>query len=320
MLVSIIMPVYNCKKYVAKSIESFMKQELDNIELVIVDDGSNDGSLDICRKYQLLDKRIKIIQQENCGVSEARNTGLSHAVGKYIFFLDSDDQLSDNFSSIVLEAIKSDYDMYFFDYYIFKNEHCEVISRKTIGEKLLEGEAIESIFYCNTNNEVWCNLYKKEVIDKNHLSFPQNVKMGEDLLFNLSYARTIHSAVYIPQKPYIYNTANNTSAMHLIVIDYLNDYITIYEFIKKNYPDITSSVEILNKERYLNVVFRILLYSRYKKNEPIISRFLQSELFHDLVTSDYTRTILKIKKFLLKFKFYNYKYFMKLFKWTFYRE
>ena len=89
--ISIIVPVYNVENYLVKCIESILNQSFKNFELILVNDGSNDNSLNICKKYIEIDNRIKLISQINKGLSAARNTGLRYAKGNYICFIDSDD-------------------------------------------------------------------------------------------------------------------------------------------------------------------------------------------------------------------------------------
>ena len=90
---SIIIPVYNAEKTVGYSIESVLAQKWDDIEIIVVDDGSSDGSLTICKEYEKKDTRIKVIHQENGGPGAARNTGLQNAKGDYISFVDADDYI-----------------------------------------------------------------------------------------------------------------------------------------------------------------------------------------------------------------------------------
>ena len=95
-LISIIVPIYNVKSYLRKCVNSVCSQTLKNLEIILVDDGSNDGSEVICDELKKKDKRILVIHQENAGESAARNTGLFYAKGKYIGFIDSDDYIETN--------------------------------------------------------------------------------------------------------------------------------------------------------------------------------------------------------------------------------
>ena len=107
-LISIIMPVYNAEKYLNRSIESIMNQTYNNIEIILVNDGSTDNSLEICTSYQEKDNRIKLINQANKGVSFARNKGIDEATGDYIMFIDSDDYVEKNMIEDMVSKITED--------------------------------------------------------------------------------------------------------------------------------------------------------------------------------------------------------------------
>lgn len=92
-LITVIIPVYNVKSYLSKCIESVKKQSYKNLEIILVDDGSDDGSFSICKEFSKKDSRIKLYRTENLGLSHARNVGLDHASGEYIVFVDSDDYI-----------------------------------------------------------------------------------------------------------------------------------------------------------------------------------------------------------------------------------
>ena len=92
-MVSVIIPIYNTQKYLKRCMDSVIEQTYQNIEIILIDDGSSDNSLEICKKYQENDKRVYIISGKNCGVSHARNLGIDKAKGKYLYFVDSDDYL-----------------------------------------------------------------------------------------------------------------------------------------------------------------------------------------------------------------------------------
>ena len=110
--ISIIIPVYNVEKYLSRCLESVINQSYKNIEIIIVNDGSTDNSFDICNKYKKKDKRVILIDQNNQGLSGARNTGLKHATGEYICFIDSDDYVEKDYVEYLYKLIvKDDYDL-----------------------------------------------------------------------------------------------------------------------------------------------------------------------------------------------------------------
>ena len=107
-LVSVIVPVYNTEKYIGECIESILHQTYKNIELVLVNDGSTDGSLEICERYGQIDQRIRVISKTNSGASDARNLGMCTASGQYICFVDSDDMLKSKCIEVLYNGIISD--------------------------------------------------------------------------------------------------------------------------------------------------------------------------------------------------------------------
>lgn len=107
-LVSIIVPVYKVEEYIARCVESILAQTYQNMQIILVDDGSPDNSVQICQEYAKDDNRIEIVRQENQGVSVARNNGIDHAAGEYICFVDSDDYIMPNYVSRLVESIESD--------------------------------------------------------------------------------------------------------------------------------------------------------------------------------------------------------------------
>ena len=96
-LISVVIPVYNVEQYLPKCIESIMNQTYKNLEIILVNDGSTDGSQKICEEYKSIDNRIKIINKENGGLSDARNVGIDNSSGNYITFIDSDDYIDDDY-------------------------------------------------------------------------------------------------------------------------------------------------------------------------------------------------------------------------------
>ena len=105
-LVSVIIPIYNVEKYLGRCLDSVINQDYKNIEIILINDGATDNSLNIAIDYQKKDKRIKVFSQKNQGLSAARNTGLDKAVGNYITFIDSDDYVSKDYVSYMFNLLK----------------------------------------------------------------------------------------------------------------------------------------------------------------------------------------------------------------------
>ncbi|WP_170272229.1 glycosyltransferase [Clostridium tarantellae] len=174
--VSIIVPVYNVKDYLEECINSLRKQTLYNIEIILINDGSTDSSGDICNKYSLLDKRVKVIHQKNMGQSVARNRGLKNAIGEYVIFIDSDDYVSlDMCKKMYNIAKKYDLDIVHGD---LLNEK-EIINKNKNFRKIpSENKVIEGIQYIKesiNNNSydivTWLNFIKRDFLINNKIEF-----------------------------------------------------------------------------------------------------------------------------------------------------
>lgn len=240
-LVSVIIPVYNSERTIIDCLLSVINQTYSNTEIIIVNDGSSDNSLEKIEEFSKVHSMvpIRLISQENQGVAVARNTGIRYSNGEFIVFLDSDDQYKPYFIELMMrEAIKNnntvlvtvDFDLnntgrYLSDLPNRKKEPV-CISLKTLAENYwyyYEMGIINSP--CN-------KLFSKSLIENNNLRFPEGIKIGEDLLFNLLYFECIQSILYIPVQSYIYNLHEN-QATSRIQENIRNDMVTFLLAIKK---------------------------------------------------------------------------------------
>ncbi|MGL4382462.1 MAG: glycosyltransferase [Bacilli bacterium] len=182
MKISIIVPIYNVENYLHKSIDSIINQTYENIEIILVNDGSTDNSLIIVQDYANTDARIIVIDQKNKGVSCARNSGISAATGKYILFVDPDDFIEENMVYVLINNING-CDIIFCGYKFHNNRCVELVDanfqedNELFFSKLINGETIGVVWRC---------LFKRSFISSNKLSFDEECKIGEDLLFILN--------------------------------------------------------------------------------------------------------------------------------------
>lgn len=180
-LVSIIVPIYNTEKYVGKCIESLMNQTYKNAEIILVDDGSTDSSVLICKEFQKKDNRIKIYTKENGGVSSARNLGIQNATGKYLCFCDSDDYYSNEAVSIMVNAMnETNADLCSFGRYggAFEDKY---ISKEENSDDLLRYLTSIGSYNC------YSKLLKTSIIKKYNLLFDENFSISEDTLWLREY-------------------------------------------------------------------------------------------------------------------------------------
>lgn len=219
--VSIVVPVYNVEKYLKRCVNSLIGQSYFNLEILLVDDGSKDSSLSICKEYELKDSRIRVFHKENEGLGLTRNYGIERATGEYITFVDSDDYLtSDAIAAMLDRAIATNADVVIATHY-YKNEVQEV----AIPERLYSGNEIKKALMVhmmgNNGNKLdalsytaWGKLYKRELFTKNNLVFPSERKLiWEDLAFSAD-AYPLCERVYVLHKPVYYYCFNEGSLTH----------------------------------------------------------------------------------------------------------
>lgn len=188
--VSIIIPVYNAEKYLHENIKDLLRQTYPYFELIYVNDGSTDGSLDILQKYQSIDERIKIIVQKNTGAGNARNTGLSYVTGDYLLFLDADDRFEPELlEKAVSEAERWETDILIYDASCFDNETGqEVFSDWIIKKEMIPLKKVFSYIdipdkiFLFTHSAAWNKLYRTSFIKKNYLFF-QELPYSNDSYF-----------------------------------------------------------------------------------------------------------------------------------------
>lgn len=207
-LVSIIVPIYKVEKYLSRCVQSLLKQTLEDIEIILVDDGSPDKCPQICEEYLKADKRIKVVHKENGGLSSARNAGMSVATGKYIGFVDSDDSILPNMYEELYRVIsKYNCDFVMSDYkritqkgssylkslsikkgYYNKNQIVKEIYPDLIMGRNLDYGPLLSVWHC---------LYSSEFLKRYNLQFDEEVKWSEDNIFSALVGYYAESFYYL---------------------------------------------------------------------------------------------------------------------------
>lgn len=197
---SIIVPVYNTESFIRRCIDSILAQTFNDFELILVDDGSTDNSGRICDEYAVKDKRIKVIHQNNQGVSSARKTGLNTATGEYITFVDSDDILMrDCIETFVKTSVENpDSEIIIGNIQNFKSEHIDISTyrKKCINRGIYPAP--------------WGKLFKRKIFDNNIFNIPRDITVGEDMLMNIRLAfNTKNNVCIIPKQIYKYQANDN---------------------------------------------------------------------------------------------------------------
>lgn len=301
--VSIIVPVYNTSKYLSRCIDSIINQTLDDIEIIIINDGSTDESHKIIEKYK--DLRIKYYKRKNFGIGSSRNFGISKSSGEYICFVDSDDYLNSFFcEEMYNKCSKDNLDMCICDYYHY-------IENKQLME------SYELLNFENTNledspkllidiNLSCCNkLYNRKLIVENNIQFPDNLKY-EDISYVIK-ALMASKKIGKVNIPLYYFMVHDNAQME-IIDERMFDIFKILDIVYDELKDI----EVLRKYlSYLivNKVTTYILWQKYQKNRKIKNEFIDygyiymKEHIKNYKKSSYFKDINFLKALIKKYKF-----------------
>lgn len=193
---SILIPIYNVEQYLTYCLDSVINQTYNEIEIICVNDGSTDNSLKILEEYAQKDERIKIINQENQGVSVARNVGIENATGDYILFIDSDDWIDIDTCKILNAKLENkSQDLIIFNHSVVTNKFTRQI-RYSGGNKFA----------------FWAACYKSSIIKNNNIKFPKNIRISEDHFFKYNFLFYAKNIKHIDKYFYFYNLTNENSA------------------------------------------------------------------------------------------------------------
>jgi len=249
-LITVIVPVYNALPWLEHCIDSLCSQSYNNLEIILVDDGSTDGSGSICDGFSQKDSRIKVIHKQNGGVSSARNEGLSKAKGGYIGFVDADDYIEPDMYGILLELIKNNNAQIAGCNISYAKDtaYCQkegIVMVFTPQEAINKDLASGGLFICN-------KLFAKNVLTG--LFFDKNITIGEDMLFCFNAMLKSSKIAYTDFKKYNYNRSNTNSA-------------TLKEF-------------NINKLTYFEATAPLLTYALNTQNKHLYKLVSRARIYH----------------------------------------
>lgn len=311
--ISIVVPVYNVEQYLRRSIDSILNQTLKNIEIILVNDGSTDNSLSICEEYQSRDKRIRVIDKENGGVSSARNAGIEVAKGKYIGFVDPDDWIDSNmFENLYFKAETTSSDICMCNFVIEANNQ-SIPNLMNIEQEILEGEDINKHLISNMLSgsdlnsgsqtimgSVWRLIVRRDLIERNNLKFELGVPLMEDLIFCVNIFLK-SNRVSIDKNLYYHYEKNDNSAVSIYRDNMLDLHLKVYKILKmiikkeKLYTFFEKRLRI----RYVNIFLEAISNEVNRNNRK---KFKEKIIFIKKITQD--KVLKKILKS-LDFKGYT---------------
>ena len=246
--VSIIVPVYNAEKTIGRCVDSILGQQYTDFELLLVDDGSKDGSGAICDSYALADSRVQVIHKENTGVSDTRNIGISRAAGVYLQFLDSDDWITPDATKLLVETARAhDCDLVISDFYRVVGERVSrkgdidedrVLTREEYAAHMMEQPAD---FYYGV---LWNKLYRRDIVESHRLRMDPELSWCEDFMFNLEYIRHAQRfyALQVPIYYYV-KTKGSLASQSLSISKTIRMKLMLFEYYNQFYKSVLDEDE-----------------------------------------------------------------------------
>lgn len=279
--ISVIIPVYNLENVIGKCIESVLNQTYDNIEIIIIDDGSCDNSPEIIARYEREHNNIKVIKQKNRGVTAARLAGVKEATGDYIGFVDGDDYIDADMYELLMSNMRQyhadishcGYQMEFNDGRIraFYNTGDVIIQDNTKG-------LIDLISGIQVEPGLWNKLYKKDLFE--NLRQEESIKINEDLLMNYYLFKKAQSSVFCDICKYHYIIRENSASRQNLNRNKIIDPIRVKQIMLEdsNVVPVKTEIQRMYMETLLNIYNQIILNDARKEYQ------------------EYKRTILKLLK------------------------
>lgn len=258
-LVSIIVPVYKAETYIHQCVDSLLAQTYQNIEVILVDDGSPDRCGEICDEYAARDTRVKVIHQLNGGVGKARQTGIEHAIGVYSIHADPDDWVDPTMIEEMVAKAKEDAaDMVICDFFEENrtNRYCKHLAMESApSPAIIEKRLIRH----ELSGYLWNKMFRRECCGD--IDFPSDITLLEDELFIIRVLRTgsIKRVAYLPKAFYHYRTDNTSSITHFRCERNLQSLYKVLHYLLENREagNISDAWIIERKKLILNQLFRM---------------------------------------------------------------
>lgn len=219
-MISVVVPIYNVKRYLPQCLDSLCAQTASSIEFILVDDGSTDGCAQICDAYAAKDKRFRVIHQANVGLISARKTGAQAAKGEYVGFVDGDDYVEPSMYMRFSQAIDAYHPDMLLCEFFYSYPDREEQSDQNLSAPYYDRKGVETLYPTmlfagqyyrfGINPCCWSKVFKKELLLKNLLPVPPQVKMGEDAAFTYPCLMDCNSLCYIPDALYHYRIAQGS--------------------------------------------------------------------------------------------------------------
>ena len=300
---SIIVPVFNVEGYLKRALDSILMQSSPiNYEIVLIDDGSSDNSGAICDEYQNNFSNVCVRHIENNGVSEARNLGISLSRGNYLFFMDPDDFVSDDFFEKIFPNLNDKWDVLCFGYNEIKENKDTILSCRPhlythcglLGKNEFRNEFIE-LFKTDMMYNVWSRIYNKSFILKHDIKFPSK-PIGEDTSFNFQVYRHLNTIQFIDSTFYNYIAGRSGSALtsfHPRRIEIqLDELQALQKLLEKFQIEDASLIQEIKTKIIVSAAFQISnLNARRKEKIELLQSIITNKAFDNIFSGNRNQTI-----------------------------
>lgn len=300
---SIIVPVFNVEGYLKRALDSILMQSSPiNYEIVLIDDGSSDNSGAICDEYQNNFSNVCVRHIENNGVSEARNLGISLSRGNYLFFMDPDDFVSEDFFEKIFPNLNDKWDVLCFGYNEIKENKDTILSCRPhlythcglLGKNEFRNEFIE-LFKTDMMYNVWSRIYNKSFILKHDIKFPSK-PIGEDTSFNFQVYRHLNTIQFIDSTLYNYIAGRSGSALtsfHPRRIEIqLDELQALQQLLEKFQIEDASLIQEIKTKIIVSAAFQISnLNARRKEKIELLQSIITNKAFDSIFSGNRNQTI-----------------------------
>lgn len=213
--ISFIIIAYNIEKYIEKCIDSILRQITDDVEIIVVDDGSTDNTYDLINKKYIGNNKIKIFHQANKGANAARQFGLKKSNSEYVIFIDGDDWIGENLVKDSLEIVKNKYDIIYYNYYIAYDDYFKIQEEFKLEKSMNGYEYLSNIMEQKISHNLWNKILKRSFLEKSKFDAIIGLTMGDDLVANICLGIN-KPTVYYMNKCYYYYYQREKSVTKVI--------------------------------------------------------------------------------------------------------
>ena len=312
--ISIVVPVYNMEQHLERCVNSLIKQTYSNLEILLIDDGSKDKSLQLCHEFARMDYRIKVFHKENGGLSDTRNFGVAKATGNYITFVDSDDDIEKNMIEVLYKIIKNnDAEVSECNMKICYPSHVQLFSQEKYVDVLdRKGYLKEYLTMHKLFGSVCTKMIQKDIAKK--IFFPVG-KLYEDTFYSLDLIQAANKYVICDEPLYNYymrdgSITNSSFSERMLDLTEIID--EIYLYVQKSYPELLEEAECRKMYAYLSVFNAIIQEKEYKRNSHFrkYHRYFKANIFK-LIRNPYITKARKLCVILIDINIGLYKIVLK---------